>query len=53
MYCRFTHLEEGDPVPYTDLGKDEAGSGDHARYIDSCVSALLKVQYDFLHCLVI
>jgi hypothetical protein len=43
MYCRFTHLEEGDPVPLTELGKDESGHGNYAKYLDSCFSALQKV----------
>ncbi|XP_062513642.1 stAR-related lipid transfer protein 13-like isoform X3 [Corticium candelabrum] len=55
MYCRFTHLEEGDPVPYDELGNDVDGGGNYGRYIDSCVSALLKESSDrfrdWVHCI--
>ena len=44
LNCRFTHLEEGDPVSYRELGVDNDGQGDYTSFIDSCAQDLLKVR---------
>ena len=53
--CRFSYIEQGDPVPLEELGRkrssaaaaDASDSGDvsadHAGYMESCVQGLLKV----------
>ncbi len=41
--CKFSHLEFGDPVPYHELGRDKYGSGNFHSFVDTCVSAVLKV----------
>eukprot|EP00118_Oscarella_pearsei_P017419 m.172494 g.172494 ORF g.172494 m.172494 type:complete len:861 (+) comp39084_c0_seq55:7110-9692(+) len=47
IHCRFTHLEEGDPVPYQELGVDPvSGQGNHTTFIDSCVQGILKESAD-------
>ena len=54
--CRFSYIEQGDPVPLEELGRKRSSaaadgasdsgdvSADHAGYMESCVQGLLKVR---------
>ena len=46
--CKFTHLEFGDPVPYTDLGRDREGMGGYHSYVEECIATVTKVRHAYL-----
>lgn len=41
--CKFSYLEVGVPVPYTELGQDKYGFGDYRSYVEGCVTVMMKV----------
>ena len=41
--CKFSHLEFMDPVPCHELGRDQYGFGNLRNFVDTCVTAVLKV----------
>ena len=47
MKCRFTFIEQGEPVPLEELGQNGVDPGvddDYRHYIDTCFSDLLQVK---------
>ena len=41
--CKFSYLEVGVPLPYTELGQDKYGFGDYRSYVEGCVAVMMKV----------
>ena len=44
--CRFSYIEQGDPVPLAELGRKRSSddvSADHSGYMEACIQGLLKV----------
>ena len=45
MKCRFSYIEQGDPVTLEELGKRRIDGcrGDYKSHLEACIQGLLKV----------
>ena len=47
---RFSYIQQGDPVPLSELGRSKANPDDDYRsYIETCIAGLLKVKRSSIH----
>ena len=45
MKCKFSYIEQGEPVGLQDLGKcDGCENDDYRSYLDTCIASILKVR---------
>lgn len=45
MKCKFSYIEQGEPVTLEELGKvDGCANEDHNSYLETCIASILKVK---------
>lgn len=49
MKCKFSYIEQGEPVDVEELGKvDGCTDEDYHSYLETCIASILKVKIIFL-----